>query len=165
LHRAANDVDIGALEILTPGLYERHPNATTAQVMIDAELPPLVRATKDGPGDLKIELGDLMLDLSVEGERAFRFGVLLQLDVKLVPDNGTLVPKVVGTTAQVALLDEILDGDDIALEQAVQLQIGGAAAQLFDGAAGIALPDLPGLGKPKAVAADAGGRFVHVTLE
>jgi hypothetical protein len=163
LVRPGPDVDIGALEALIPGLYDRHPNATSAQVTIDAELPPLVRAGS-GDTDLTVELGDVMVDVCVEGERILRFGVLLSLSLSLEPQSGKLVPHVVDATAQVALLDELLDGPDDALEQAVQLQLGSAAASLLGDGAAIALPALPGLGPPTDVVPASGGRFVRVKL-
>jgi len=163
LVRPGPDVDIGALQALIPGLYERHPNATTAQVTIDAELPPLVRAGS-GTTDLTVELGDLMVDVCVEGERVLRFGVLLQLALSLEPVDGKLVPKVQDVTASVVLLDELLDGPDEALEQAVQLQLGSAAASLLGDGAAIALPSVPGLGPPRDVVPATGGRFLHVQL-
>jgi hypothetical protein len=75
------------------------------------------------------------------------------------------MPKVLDTKATVALIDELYDAPDDALEQAVQSQIGNTASQLLGGAAAIALPDLPGLGAPLDVTPDAGGRFLHVTLQ
>ena len=164
LVRGAPDIDVGVLQILMPGLAEEFPDATTAQVAIDAELPPLVRATPDGPGDLQIELGDMMIELSVGGTRVLRFGTVLTLALELVPEDGALVPKVVDTQARVTLLDERYDGSDTALEQAVQLQIGTAASALLAGGASIALPALPGLGTPTDVTADAGGRYLHLPL-
>jgi len=162
--RTAPDVDVGVLQVLMPGLYERHPDATSAQVAIDGELPPLVRATPSGPGDLRVELGDLMVTVSVEGERILTFGVNLELELALEPTMGGLAPKVLDSRATVALLDELLDGADAALEQAVQVQIGGSAAQLIGNGTVLALPDLPGLGAPSDVTADAGGRYVRVKL-
>lgn len=164
LTRAAPDIDAGVLQILMPGLADEFPDATVAQVSIDAELPPYVRATPDGPGDLQIELGDLMIDVSIEGTRILRFGAQLTLALDLAPQGSALVPTVVDTEATVALLDERYDGSDDALEQAVQLQIGSAASKLLDGAAAIALPDLPGLGAPTEVVPDAGGRFLRIEL-
>jgi hypothetical protein len=164
LTRAAPDIDAGVLQILMPGLDTEFPDATLAQVAIDAELPPYVRATPDGPGDLQIELGDLMIDISIENTRILRFGAQLTLALDLTPQDGALVPTVVDTQAQVALLDERYDGSDDALEQAVQVQIGSAASKLLDGGAAIALPDLPGLGAPVDVVPDAGGRFLRVKL-
>ena len=164
LSRTAPDADITVLQILVPELAQRFPDATHAQITIDAELPPLVRATPDSSGDLSIELGDVMVDLTIDGKRIFRFGVDLKLGLELVPTNGALVPKVVEVAASVALLDELYDGPDAALEQAVQLQLADTAAQLLGDSAAIALPDLPGLGKPMAVTADRGGRYLHVKL-
>ncbi len=164
LTRAAPDIDAGVLQILMPGLDTEFPDANVAQVAIDAELPPYVRATPDGPGDLQIELGDLMIEISIENTRILRFGAQLTIALDLTPQDGALVPTVIDTQAQVALLDERYDGSDDALEQAVQLQIGSAASKLLDGGAAIALPDLPGLGAPVEVVPDAGGRFLRVKL-
>jgi hypothetical protein len=166
LSRPGPDVDVGVLQTLIPGLFERHPNATAAQVTVDGELPPYVHPVPPGgDGDLAVEMGDLMVDLSVEGERILRFGVVLKLQLKLVPTDGKLMPMVIDSTAEVALLDELLDGPDAALEQAVQLQIGGAAAELLGSGAAIALPSLPGLGAPTDVVPDMGGRFLRVKLQ
>ena len=164
LTRAVGDADISVLQILVPQLVDRFPDSSLAQVTIDAELPPLVRATPQGPGDVSVELGDLMVDLTVEGKRIFRFGVTLTLQLDLVPVGGKLVPKVIDTSAKAALLDELYDGPDAALEAAVQVQIGNTAAALLGPSAAIALPALPGLGAPINVTADPGGRFLHVTL-
>lgn len=164
LARSAPDADISVLQILVPELAQRFPDATHAQITLDAELPPLVRATPDATGDVSVELGDLMLDLSIDGQRIFRFGVNLTLALDLAPLNGALVPTVVGVTSTVALLDELYDGPDAALEQAVALQIADTATQLLDGAASIALPELPGLGTPTQVTADPAGRFLHIKL-
>lgn len=164
LTRTAPDADISILQVLVPELYD---NFTTsmAQVKIDAELPPLVTATPDGPGDLKIEIGDLMVDLELEGKRVFRFGVVLTLALDLTPVDGKLVPMVVGSSAQVSLLDERFDGPDAAIEIAIAAKIGGVAAELIGPDSAIALPDLPGLGAPKTVTVDPGGRFLRVGLE
>lgn len=165
LARTAPDIDAGVLQILMPGLAKEFPDATTAQVAIDAELPPIVHATPNGPGDLEIVLGDLMIDVTIEGKHVLRFGTELTLELTLTPMNGALVPTVVDTNASVALLDERYDGPDDALEQAVQVQIGSAATKLLGDGAAIALPDLPGLGAPTDVTPDAGGRFLHIKLQ
>jgi hypothetical protein len=164
LARSAPDIDAGILQILVPGLGKEFPDATTAQIAIDAELPPYVRATPDGPGDLAIEMGDLMIQISIEGTKVLRFGAHLTLALDLTAMDGKLVPSVVDTVAKVVLLDERHDGTDEALETAVQSQLGPAAAKLLDGGVAIALPDIPGLGKPVAVSADPAGRFLHVQL-
>jgi hypothetical protein len=165
LARTAPDIDAGVLQILMPGLAKEFPDATVANVVIDAELPPVVRATPQGPGDLQVELGDLMIEIKIEGTRVLRFGTVLTLALELTPQNGALVPSVVETHATVALIDERYDGSDDALEQAVELQIGSAASKLLGDGAAIALPALPGLGAPVDVTADAGGRFLHIRLQ
>lgn len=164
LAKAGPSIDAGILQILMPGLAKEFPDATTADVWIDADLPPLVRATPAGPGDVAVELGDLMIDVSIDGKRILRFGLQLTLALELTPVNGALVPKVVDTKAEVSLLDERYDGVDAALEQAVQSQIGSAASQLLGTGTSIALPQLPGLGAPTDVVPDAGGRFLHIKL-
>jgi hypothetical protein len=164
LAKAGPAIDAGILQILMPGLAKEFPDATTADVWIDADLPPLVRATPSGPGDVAVELGDLMIDVSIDGKRILRFGIQLTLALDLMPMNGALVPKVVDTKAEVSLLDERYDGVDAALEQAVQSQIGSAASQLLGAGTSIALPQLPGLGAPTDVVPDAGGRFLHIKL-
>src|ERR1043165_2046820 len=58
LSRPAPDIDAGILGVPVPGIAKEFPDATTAQVTIDAELPPLVRATPEGPADLQVDLGD-----------------------------------------------------------------------------------------------------------
>jgi hypothetical protein len=158
-------VELSLLALLVPELRRAYPDARHVDVSIDGELPPWVRATPEREGaDLRIELGDLMLDLSIGGERLFRFGVHLVLDLALTPAGGALVPTVVDSRAQVVLLEERFDAPDDAMEDAVRLQIGQAAADLLAGAA-LALPDLPGLGAPVEVTADAGGRYLRVRLE
>lgn len=162
--RAAPDTDISVLQILTPQLQDRF-STSMAQITVDAELPPVVTATPTGPADLKVEMGDLMVDISLEGTRVFRFGVNLTLLLDLVPMQGKLVPTVVETSSKVVLLDELYDGPDDALETAIGVKIGGTAAALLGTSTAIALPDLPGLGAPMAVSPDAGGRFLHVKLQ
>lgn len=164
MSRAAPDTDISVLQILVPALQD-HFSTSMAQITVDAELPPVVTATPMGPSDLKVELGDLMVDISLEGTRVFRFGVNLTLLLDLVPMAGKLVPTVIETSSKVVLLDELYDGPDDALETAIGVKIGGTAAELLGTSTAIALPDLPGLGAPAAVTPDAGGRFLRVMLQ
>ncbi|MBA3501380.1 MAG: hypothetical protein H0T65_13465, partial [Deltaproteobacteria bacterium] len=106
-----------------------------------------------------------MVTLSVEGTQILKLNVGLTLVLDLEPSAGKLSPKVIDSKAEVALIDELYDGPDAALEQAVQSQIGGAAAGLLGDSAAIALPDLPGLGAPVDVVPDAGGRFLRIRLQ
>lgn len=165
LSKPAPDINAGILQALVPGINKEFPDATTAQVAIDAELPPLVRVTPNAMGKLQVELGDLMISISIEGKRVLLFGANLTLILDLAAQNGALVPSVVDTKATVVLLDERHDGPDMALEQAVQSQIGSAASKLLGDNASIALPSLPGLGAPVAVTPDAGGRYLRVQLQ
>jgi len=164
LARSAPDADISILQVLVPELYDNFSTAM-AQVSIDAELPPLVRATPDGPGDLEVAIGDLMVDLSLEGKRVFRFGVVLTLQLELDAVGGKLVPTVVDSQAEVSLLDERYDGPDDAIETAIRAKIGEVANELIGSNTAIALPDLPGLGAPRSVAVDPGGRYLRIGLE
>jgi hypothetical protein len=166
LTRPGPDADISILQVLVPELYDNFSTAT-AQVTIDAELPPLVTATPDAinGGHLKVELGDVMVDLTLEDKRVFRFGVTLTLALKLEAANGKLVPMVVDSTAQVSLLDERYDGPDAAIETAIAAKIGGVAGELIGESAAISLPALPGLGAPTTVTVDPAGRFLRIGLE
>jgi hypothetical protein len=157
-------VELSLIGLLVPELRELFPDAEFVDVSIDGELPPLVRATSEAGGDLRVDIADLMLDLSIEGSSVFRFNVHLTLDLDLVPQDGALVPTVIGTTSEVFLIDEALDGPDDALQDAVALKLGDAASELLGGAS-LALPELPGLGAPADVTPDAGGRFLHIRLE
>jgi hypothetical protein len=158
-------VELSLIALLVPELQDAYPDATHVDVSIDGELPPVVRATPDVEGaDLRVELGDLMLDLTIGADRIFRFGVHLTLDLDLVPTDGKLVPTVVAQDATVVLLDELYDGPDAALQSAVKVKIGDAAADLLGGAA-LSLPELPGLGAPANVTANEGGRYLHIGLQ
>jgi hypothetical protein len=163
LSRPAPDADISILSILVPEL----DNFSTqiAQVAIDSELPPLVTATPEGPGMLRVQLGDMMVDMSLDDTRVFRFGVNLTLDLNLAPVDGKLVPSVVHSDADVWLLDERYDGPDAGLESAVGLKVGDVAGDILGANAAIALPELPGLGSPTTVTVDPGGRFLRIGLE
>lgn len=163
LTRPGPDADVSVLAILVPELEQF--STQTAQVAIDGELPPLVTATPDGPGMLRVELGDLIVDLSLDDTRVFRFGANLTLDLDLAPVDGKLVPTVVGSDAKVWLLDERFDGPDNGLEAAIEFKLGDVASELIGSNVAIALPDLPGLGAPTAVAVDPGGRFLRVALQ
>ena len=157
-------VELSLIGLLVPELRELFPDAELVDVSIDGELPPLVRATSEAGGDLRVDIADLMLDLSIEGTSVFKFNVHLTLDLDLVPQDGALVPTVIDTTSEVFLIDEALDGPDDALQDAVALKLGDAASELLGGAS-LALPELPGLGAPADVTPDAGGRFLHIRLE
>ncbi len=163
LTRPGPDADISVLAILVPELEQF--SSQQAQVMVDGELPPLVTATPDGPGMVRVELGDLMVDLSLDDTRVFRFGANLTLDLDLAPVDGKLVPTVVGSNAKAWLLDERYDGPDAGLEAAIEFKLGDVASELIGESVSIALPALPGLGAPVSIAVDPGGRFLRVGLD
>jgi hypothetical protein len=163
LTRPGPDADISVLAILVPELEQF--STQNAQVMIDGELPPLVTATPEGPGMLRVQLGDLMVDLSLDDTRVFRFGANLTLDLDLAPVAGKLVPTVRHVRSDVWLLDERYDGPDAGLEAAIEFKLGDVASELIGESVSIALPDLPGLGAPVSIAVDPGGRFLRVGLD
>ena len=158
------EVELDVLTLVAPDLATRYPPGTKVSVHLDGELPALVRATPGGAGNLQVELGDLMLELMVGDDRLFRIGAVLRLELELVPMNGALVPTVVGTAATAVILDERVDANDDLLESVIAVRVGSTASALLSGAA-IALPELPGLGAPVDVTADAGGRFLRVQVE
>jgi hypothetical protein len=161
---AVEEVETDVLALVAPEIGLRYPSGTKATVNLDGELPPYVRATPGGAGDLKVEIGDLMLDLVVGEDRLFRVGAVLRLDLDLVPMDGKLVPMVVGTEATAHVLDELYDGTDDLLETVISTKVGATAASLLSGAA-LSLPELPGMGTPADVQPDAGGRFVRIRMQ
>ncbi len=161
---AVEEVETDVLALVAPELGLRYPSGTKAIVNLDGELPPYVRATPGGAGDLKVEIGDLMLDLVVGEDRLFRVGAVLRLDLELVPMDGKLVPTVVGTEATAHVLDELYDGVDDLLESVIATKVGATATSLLSGAA-LSLPELPGLGTPIDVTPDDGGRFVRIRMQ
>lgn len=158
------EVETDVLALVAPEIGLRYPSGTKATVNLDGDLPPYVRATPGGTGDLKVEIGDLMLDLVVGEDRLFRVGAVLRLDLDLVPMDGKLVPTVVGSEATAHVLDELYDGTDDLLETVIATKVGSTAASLLSGAA-LSLPELPGLGTPTDVQPDAGGRFVRIRMQ
>lgn len=70
------------------------------------------RAPDVDGADLRVELGDLRVDLTAAGSPVLTLGVHLILDLDLVPTAGALVPTVVRTTPSVTLRAELIDGDD-----------------------------------------------------
>ncbi len=155
------EVDIDVLTLVAPDLVGVYPSGTKVAVHLDGDLPAVVKATPAGPGDLSIELGDLMLSLHVGDERLFLVGAVLRLDLDLVPSGGALVPVVIGSSATAALLDEAVDANDDLLESVIATKVGSTASTLLTGAS-ISLPELPGLTAPTDVVADDGGRFLRL---
>ncbi len=157
-------VESDVLALVAPEIGLRYPSGTDVLVNLDGDLPAYVRATPGGMGDLKVEIGDLMLDLVVGEDRLFRVGAVLRLDLDLVPVDGKLVPTVVGTEATAHVLDELYDGNDDLLESVIATKVGSTASALLSGAA-LSLPELPGLGAPADVTPDAGGRYVRIRMQ
>jgi hypothetical protein len=165
LHKAGvQQVDFSLISLIAPDLDGMFPDDARVDVDIDGELPPVVSASPVAGADLRIDLGDLMVDLSVQGQHLFRLGARVTLDLDLVPQDGGLGPTVVATTSEVHLLDEIVDAPDAALETAVQSKLADSAAQLVAGAK-LVLPEIPGLGAPVGVTPDVGGRFLRIRTQ
>ncbi|MBI2895683.1 MAG: hypothetical protein HYY06_19150 [Deltaproteobacteria bacterium] len=163
---STGDVTTGLLGLLVPELADMYPSDTPVTVGIDGLLPPLVRAADPGSeGDLVIEIGDLLIDLSVDSQLLFRMSALLKLTLDLQVQDGALTPVIVDSEATVTVLDEpIADVDDAFLQAAVAAQIGDQAQSLL-GDGGFALPDMGGIAlSVQDAVAEPGGRYVRMTL-
>ncbi len=161
----SSTLQFGLLALLAPDLAGRYPDETPVEIKISAELPPLVRAADPAAGDLVVEIGDLMVDLSVQGQQLFRIGLFLMATVDLTPMGAMLKPEVKAVQARVHVLDEpVADIDDMALEGAVQSQLDAAARRLF-GDTAFALPNLGVTLRPRDVTADPGGRYLRIPLD
>lgn len=159
--------DFALLGEIVPVLKQRHPKATTVDVAIDAELPPVATVSPESGADLRVDLGDLMLVLSVEGEIAFRLGARVTLDLALEPTGRALAPAVVKVGSQVHLVWGLVGTDrDVttAIETVVGQKLEQAAPMLLGGAT-LGLPAIPGLGAPVDVTAEPGERFLRVRME
>jgi hypothetical protein len=159
---------VGILTALVPAIRGRFPAETPIDITTSAELPPVVRAApvaEGATGDMVIEIGDMMIDLSAAGEPLFRLGATLRLTLELTPTaDGALQPMVLDTEAEAHLLEEpIGDAPDEVLESVVADRIPETAGGLLDGAA-IALPDVGGAITPMDVTADPGGRYLRIRL-
>lgn len=157
-------VELSLLTLLVPELDGIYPADAVVDVAIDGELPPVVTVSPEPDADLRVDIGDLMLTLSVGDDVLFRLGARVTLDLDLVPMDGGLVPTVVRSTSEVHLLDEVADAPDLALEDAVNLKLADSAASLLGGAT-LTLPEIPGLGAPVSVTPDAGGRYLRIFLQ
>lgn len=165
LESEVNDqIQFGLLALLVPDLADRYPSNTPVTIAIQAHLPPVVSTPEPGMGDLKVEIGDLMVELKVGDELLFRIGILVRMTLELMPVDGKLVPVVTNTEAEAHVLDEpIADVEDSVLEGAVGGMVGGAAAGFF-GDEGFALPDLGFAINPTDVVAEPGGRYLRLVL-
>lgn len=137
----ATEVDLGLLTLLAPDIERLYPGVETASVSIEGRLPALVTAAPDGErGDLILELGELDVVLSVEGDELFRVGAALRITLDLAPEGMALRPAVGPVTATVYVLEEpVVDIDDEALSEAIELQLPSMVAELL-GSQSIPLP-------------------------
>ena len=159
-------VEISLLALLVRELTDAFPNATHADIAVDGELPPFIRATPDVAGaDLRLEIGDLMVTLSVEGTMIMKFNIHIALDIDFVAKDGMLVPMSVGSQVDATLIDELYDGPDDALEFAIESGLSQAVGDIFAGGGGIGIPEvIPGIGRITDILPDEGGRYLRLKL-
>lgn len=163
---STGDINTGLLGLLVPEIAEMYPGDTPVTVSIDGLLPPIVHAADPATGgDLLVDIGDLIIQLEVEGQLLFEMSALVHLTLDLQSQDGAITPVIVDSSAEVTVLDEpIADVDDGLLQAAVASQIGGQADRLL-GEAGFALPAFGGLTLvPQEATAEPGGRYVRITL-
>lgn len=159
--------DISLLALLVPGLGERYPEGTKADIRVVGELPAYLRAVpldSSTGGDMRISVGDLMLYISVDGEQVFKLGLHLRIDFDFVAEEGELRPKVVGSLAEATVLEELIDADDSAIELALEAGIASGLGGIVGGGAGGFPEIIPGLGRITDIRPDEGGRYLRVTF-
>lgn len=162
---ALMELPIGTLALLNRSLRRRFPDGSSVTVSLAGELPPFVQASASDGGDLSLDIGDLMIDLKVAGELLYRVGAMLHVVLELVPEGNGLRPRVASISPAVHVLAEPAgDVPDDVLETVVSSRVGEAAGALLDGAT-IALPEIAGAGRPRAVTAVPGGRYLAIALE
>lgn len=163
---STGDINTGLLGLLVPEIADLYPGDTPVTVGIDGLLPPLVRAADPASGgDLLVDIADLVIDLSVDGDLLFRMSAFVHLTLDLQNEDGAIKPVIVDSSAEVTVLEEPLaDVDDGLLQAAVASQIGGQADALL-GETGFGLPDFGGISLvPQDAVPEPGGRYVRVTL-
>jgi hypothetical protein len=159
-------VEISLLALLVRELGDAFPNATHADIAVDGELPPFIRATPDVAGaDLRLEISDLMVTLEVEGQMIMKFNIRIALDIDFKAMDGMLVPTSVGSQVDAFLIDELYDGPDDALELAIESGLAQAVGDIFSGGGGVGIPEvIPGIGRVTDIVPDAGGRYLRLKL-
>lgn len=163
---SSGDITTGLLGLLVPEIADLYPGDTPVTVGIDGLLPPIVRAAApESGGDLLVDIGDLIIDLSVDGDLLFEMSAAVHLTLDLQNQDGTIKPVIIDSSAEVVVLDEpVADVDDALLQAAVASQIGGQADALL-GDTGFGLPDFGGISLvPQDAVPEPGGRYVRVTL-
>jgi hypothetical protein len=163
---AISEIPISMIALLEPDLEDLFPEDATVSVAMDGQLPPRVRAAEPGSeGDLVVEIPDLQLRLSVDGEPLYTLSSNLELTLDLAPAEAGLAPMVTAVHTTTCLLEEpVVDIADAALAASVDMQIATVATDLLGGAV-ISLPDVGGGLRPVDAVPAPGGRYVQVTLE
>jgi hypothetical protein len=159
--------EVGLLALLIREISEAFPDAEFADIAVDAELPFLVRGAPDVEGaDLRVEVGDLMIRVSIEGTEVLHLGMHAVMDIDFVARDGQMVPTVVDSQIDVTLLGELFDGKDDSIEGIIEVGIGQAMDQFLGGGGVGGLPEvIPGLGRILDVTPDAGGRYLRVAFD
>ncbi|HUS63997.1 MAG TPA: hypothetical protein VMZ28_05600 [Kofleriaceae bacterium] len=159
--------EVGLLALLIRELTEAFPDAELADIAVAGELPFLVRAAPDVEGaDLRVEVGDLMVRISIEGQEVLHIGLHVRMDVDFVAQDGQMVPTVVGSLIEATVLGEMFDSNDDSIEGVIELGIEQAMDQFLGGGGVGGLPEvIPGLGRILDVTPDAGGRYLRVAFE
>ena len=164
---STGDVTVGLIGLLVPEISQMYPDANPPlTISIDGMLPPVVTAAApDSGGDLQVDIGDLVIELSVEGTLLFRMSAMVHVTIDLQNQDGAIMPAIIASSAEVTVLDEpIADVDDALLQGAVEMQIGSQAQSLL-GDSGLGLPAFGGLSlNLQDAVPEPGGRYVRVTL-
>lgn len=130
------EIPVSVISLLLPEIEEAFPNAQTVTISIDGELPPLITASEPGQGDLRADIGNLNVLLSIDGELVFRVVIHLSLTLELVPNGSTIVPEVGNVEATIIVAEEHgVDVDDSMLVLAVNAQLNGMVSDLLGGVA------------------------------
>ncbi len=158
--------DVGLVALLIREITEAFPDAEYADIAVSGELPFLVRAAPDAGADVRIEVGDLMARILIEGEEVLHIGLHVRMDIDFIALDGVMVPTVVDSVVEATLLGEMFDGKDDAIEGVIELGINQAMDQFLGGGGIGGLPEvIPGLGRILEVTPDAGGRYLRVAFE
>lgn len=156
---------VGTIALVAPDLGERYCDDTPVTIAINGVIPPYVHAADPGAGDLVVELGDLQIDLVVEGELLLGLGANVVVTLELTPQGTALLPEVVGLEVESYVRSEpMADVPDELVLGFVDTQFGEQVDALL-GDGGFELPALGGMVlTPTDVVAEPGGRFMRVSL-
>ena len=165
---AAGSFRMTDLTTIDPGLLGRGvaaalPPGSTLSVDLEVGMPPLVRAGETS--DVRVEVGDLDLEMRAGDREVVRIGTVLRADVDVVMSATSLGLHIAGVSAEAWVKNEpIADLDDRLLTRLVQSQMETLAPTMLEGLS-IPLPELvAGLGV-RDVTPDPGGRYLRIVLD